>query len=542
MKTRVFQNSWVIFLVYTVLTLLFTWPLIVQVNQSLYGYEILGYHYDPFGTMEKFLSIKTQFLQQKKLFLSPYTYPGTDYPGAILTALSNEVAAFNILLLLSFPLSGLFAYLLAYHLTQNRLAAFWGGLLYAFSPYHWIHAYYHLGIAQIQWFPLYLWCLFLFMETPDWKRALGLVMSLFLLVFSNFYYSFFALILTTVFLLFYGFYFAWPFQNKSLSVKGFWRLLAGMALAGGVLIFLLFQNLTLIYRHLAMFSVSYQDLIRFGSRPWGFVLPPLDNPLLGWIGKDYILTHREAGLVEHTLYLGLVPVLLSLLTMWGWLRKKEGFFSVRFKQAIPFFVVLIGVSLLCSRPPVMTLWGFEFYLPSHYLYSLFPMFRCYARLGLLVYLSLAVLAAGGLAFVSRKRNPVWVFGLAFILLFVEYTNRPPERIRPILPTEAHRWLAGHSSKALIVDYSKDNLANISPVGRLLKNTLLPKTEMEAFNLFDFTDLQKTFRTVQAIGGQYIIVPRSLEPIVRGRGMDPVQIFSDSILFKVPPVGEPVVPK
>ena len=80
MKTKVIQNSWVILLVYTVLTLLFTWPLIVQVNQSLYGYEIVGYHYDPFGTMEKFLSIKTQFLQQKRLFLSPYIYPGKITP------------------------------------------------------------------------------------------------------------------------------------------------------------------------------------------------------------------------------------------------------------------------------------------------------------------------------------------------------------------------------------------------------------------------------------------------------------------------------
>jgi hypothetical protein len=190
----------------------------------------------------------------------------------------------------------------------------------------------------------------------------------------------------------------------------------------------------------------------------------------------------------------------------------------------------------------MTFGGLEIYLPSHYLHQLFPMFRSYARFGLLVYLSLAVLAAGGLAFVSRKKNPVWVFGLALILLFVEYTNMPPVKIRPILPTEAHRWLAEHSSSALVIDYSKNNLANITPVKRLLKNTLLPKTEMEAYNLFQFSDPSKIFRTITSIGGYYIIVPLSLEKDIRGSGLLPFRSFSDSLLFKAPPSGEPVVIK
>ena len=66
------------------------------------------------------------------------------------------MAAYNWLVLLSFPLSAAAAYLLARHLLLSPAGATVAALAYAFSPFHLAHAAYHPHIAQTQWMPLYL--------------------------------------------------------------------------------------------------------------------------------------------------------------------------------------------------------------------------------------------------------------------------------------------------------------------------------------------------------------------------------------------------
>ena len=51
----------------------------------------------------------------------------------------NAVLAHNVVLLLAFPLNGIAAYVLAREVTQSSLAAFVGGLAFAFAPYHSTH-------------------------------------------------------------------------------------------------------------------------------------------------------------------------------------------------------------------------------------------------------------------------------------------------------------------------------------------------------------------------------------------------------------------
>ncbi len=85
-----------------------------------------------------------------------YSQPVTDIAGALLARVSGVVAAYNWLVLLSFPLAAAAAYLLARHLLLSPAGATVAALAFAFSPFHLAHAAYHPHIAQTQWMPLYL--------------------------------------------------------------------------------------------------------------------------------------------------------------------------------------------------------------------------------------------------------------------------------------------------------------------------------------------------------------------------------------------------
>jgi hypothetical protein len=67
----------------------------------------------------------------------------------------EPVVAYNLSLLLSFPLAGLGMYLLVLHWTHRRQAAFLAGLALAFAPYR-LASIAHLQLLSIQWLPFSL--------------------------------------------------------------------------------------------------------------------------------------------------------------------------------------------------------------------------------------------------------------------------------------------------------------------------------------------------------------------------------------------------
>ena len=122
-------------------------PVLRAPSERIFGMEIVGRHHDPFTVMEQFA---------RPTRLGVYSQPVTDITGAALARVSGAVAAYNWLVLLSFPLSAAAAYLLARHLALSPAGALLAALLFAFSPFHLAHAAYHPHIAQTQWLPLYL--------------------------------------------------------------------------------------------------------------------------------------------------------------------------------------------------------------------------------------------------------------------------------------------------------------------------------------------------------------------------------------------------
>lgn len=94
------------------------------------------------------------------------------------------LATYNILFLLGFVVSGLAAWLLAWHLSRSRTAAMAAAIFYAFVPYRMGQAT-HLQHVWSAFLPLALWALLRLRERPTWGRAAVFSLSVTLLGLTN---------------------------------------------------------------------------------------------------------------------------------------------------------------------------------------------------------------------------------------------------------------------------------------------------------------------------------------------------------------------
>src|SRR5262245_40653010 len=149
-----FRRCLTIFLVYTVMTLVMTYPLI---NFTALGSA--SYLGDARLIIWTLAWDNHAVLSGLPLFQSNVFYPATDslaynehlfglslFTLPIYAASHNPVLAYNAVWLLSFVLNGLAAHALLKRYTQSDLAALTGSVVYTFSFYKMLHAHGHLHL------------------------------------------------------------------------------------------------------------------------------------------------------------------------------------------------------------------------------------------------------------------------------------------------------------------------------------------------------------------------------------------------------------
>lgn len=401
-----------------VLTLVIAAPVLRAPSERIFGRESVGRHYDPFTVMEQF---------QRPIRWSAFLQPLTDLPGAGLAKYIGPVAAYNVLVLVSFPLTAVAAYLLARHCALTPVAAAAAALAVAFSPFHLAHAAYHPHVAQVQWLPLYLLVLWRCLDGPRWGAVVLLGLAIVGVTLSNFYGGFIAIVITPVAIAAY-----WWFQMRR-SVGDRSRLartaaaLVVAALAGAGYAFAVAGD---ILRGHSTLDFARRDLEKYGATWWSYLVPPVAHPWWGHLaGRAGLTSVTDPGLVEQQLALGWGLLALSVVAVVAWIRHRH---TAAVLSAVPVLATVAIVALVCS-----------FSLPAAVLYNIFPMFRSYARFGSVVQLMVALLAAIGAERLWQSRAPrakVAVVALG-LLAAAEYAVWPPALSRDVLPTAAHRWVA-----------------------------------------------------------------------------------------------------
>ena len=156
-------------LIYLLLTLGMTYPLVVHLRDAIPGppWDNLVWLYDLWWTKYTVFQGHGSPLFNPLLF-APFGYDVTLSETMVanklliapVLAAASPVVAYNILLILSFVLTGLATYLFVYELTGNRAAALVGGAILAFAPYR-MHAMAAgwLPLISTQWLPLLFWSL-----------------------------------------------------------------------------------------------------------------------------------------------------------------------------------------------------------------------------------------------------------------------------------------------------------------------------------------------------------------------------------------------
>ncbi len=228
----------------------------------------------------------------------------------------------------------------------------------------------------------------------------------------------------------------------------------------------------------AAFAFPRADLFLHSAKWWSFLVPPVEHPLLGAYAERlwHAVGVRE-GLLEQQVSLGWGIIALGLIAVSRWRadvgNAKEGA-QPSSLALVPVLVVVAFAALVCSLSPERTIRGFTFVRPSALLYSILPMFRSYARFGIVVHLMAALLAGIGVDFLWRagsapasrvspqSRSRARIACVALVVLAAsEYAVVPSALWRDVLPTKAHRWVVQQADPVRVLDCTPLNTESAS---------------------------------------------------------------------------------
>jgi hypothetical protein len=398
-----------------VITLVLAAPVLLAPSERIFGQEIVGRHHDPFTVMDRFA---------RSVWGGAYFQPFTDLPGALLARIAGPVAAYNWLVLLTFPLSAAAAYLLARHFAIPPGGSAVAAIAFAFSPFHLAHAAYHAHIAQTQWMALYFLALWRCLDKPSVAAVALLALASAAVALSNFYGGLIAAAVTPVAVL--G---DWFFSSRREA--GATRRLAvtigSLAVIAAAGLGYAWYAAGDVLMNPGAAAFGRRDLLQYSATWWSYVLPPVSNPWLGGVaGAVWTAAGIGDGLLEQQVSVGWGVIALALVAVCAWVIHRRGINGL---TAVPVLLIVGLAALVCSLP-----W------PASFLHEALPMFRSYARFGVVVQLMAALLAGIGAAHLWRAgARGARVVCIALLAIAVgEYAVWPGSLWRDVLPTPAHR--------------------------------------------------------------------------------------------------------
>ena len=197
-------------IIFTVLTVILTYPAVGNLNK-----QFIGDGGDGYQNVWNMWWMKTALMDLGTTpYFTSYLYHPTGHTllfqtfnpfnGLIsipLQYLFDMKTVYNLVVLFSFVASGMGMYYLARYLLNNRLAAFVAGIIFTFCPYHFGHGLGHLQLIAMEWLPVYTLFVIKTFDEGRWRN--GVLAGLFLVFTSlcSWYYLIYAAVLTVILLI-----------------------------------------------------------------------------------------------------------------------------------------------------------------------------------------------------------------------------------------------------------------------------------------------------------------------------------------------------
>lgn len=412
-----------VFLLFALITIFFFGPALPHLTQSLIGppednlndfwnswYAAVAADHAHF-----FETNLVRYPDGTPLFFHDFAYPVLFVLVLLAQALGTTHGSLvflqNLMILISFPLSGTAAFYLVRHFTHHTAASIVGGFVFAFNPSHFAHALHHLGIAQIEFFPLFAlaWILTIKRKSVGWLvvaiicYALGSLCCWYYLFYMGF------------FVLFHTIY----LRIRDNELPRGWKLAAPILCFAGVGLLLSPLILPMILQTQSP-HVYYADGNFFVADLAGF-FTFFPTHMLGGLTAG-LFSRFSGNPWEATVYLGLINVGLIFWLIWYNYRKK-----VRIQNYF-----LAGIIVFCTLACGNTLHilGYDLYFPMpNILLSSLPFVaevRTPSRIIVLVYLFLSIGVGYALATIAREHKgklaSVCLTGLAALIVLDFYPS------------------------------------------------------------------------------------------------------------------------
>lgn len=560
-----FYQYILIFFVYLVAAVIFTYPLIKQISNRFS--PNLG---DPLF-ISWLISWNQHWLLSANHSLSALFNANIYYPYLKTLAFSdlmlipsivglplrlftaNPIIISNIILIAFMAFTGLAMFLLARYLTGSGPAALFIGLFYAFSPYHLAQ----IGHIQLQTDVFLILMLLYLHKYLDNKNRLNLVTAgLFVALeaLTAWYYAIYAAILLALFIIYFTFFGLIKINKKFLISLAITLFFMALIIVPFALPYLYLHN------NLPEFVRNIGETRAFSARPLNYLMTVKQNWLWG----------RLLGLgvskIETVLFPGLAVVLLAGASLFGLkanLIKRQRTAQIKF-----FYFLVAALGFIMSLGPYRRVFGRIVPFPFGAAFLTIPGFkvmRVPARFGIFVLLGLSILAAYGLKLLfklwseqrlfSAKADLALILGLIFMV--VQQISGPALISKPIssganIPS-IYKWLAAQKEYNIIIEapllpgedvkyvyfssYHRKKLYNgysgyTPPTWSRLKGDLrnfpdrrslkaISRTKADGivvhsailpgWNQDKFDLVKKKFKLVKTVGGDYFFVVKEAKP-------------------------------
>jgi len=301
------------------LTALLTWPMVARWSSA-----VLGPPGDNLEYVWKMWWLKEAVVTRG---ISPFFNPDVFYPygypvalsettlthtllGLPLTVLWGETAAYNAMMFASFVVSGYALYRLLRELGVGAYGGIVGGIAFAFCPYRLSHlGAGHLPLMGTGWIALLFMALERLIKRPSLGR--GLLAGLFyaLIALSSWYYA----VMVVPFAVLYLLLRARPWKQRLWRGTLALGLCAGALLAGALIMPAALPILRLYGQGETVYDFSLRYVDQWSASPLDMVYPNAMHP---WWGEAAIRGYYQ-NINENLVYLGLVPILLAVVGVWG---------------------------------------------------------------------------------------------------------------------------------------------------------------------------------------------------------------------------------
>ena len=471
-KWNSIRTHLIVVILYIFLTIVLTFPLILHMDKYLDSGD------PAFNTWVLAWDVHSLTTDPINLFNTNIFYPLTNntlafsehliadmliaLPAILIT--HNPILAYNLILFLSFVISGFGMFLLIKYYIKDNYSAFLGGVVFAFCTIRFAHIG-HMQLLTAQWMPFALLYLDKFLRKGDYRNLALLYMFYVLQILSCWYLAFYITITLGVYTL------SIFITNKDLRKNLFQRSYQMKAILFIICTLAVVAPFAYPYIQVAQeygFTRTLDEVSFYSADVGDYFLTPTNNLVYGTISYPFQANRNTA---EHALFPGITVIILSLYGL---------FLLMRFKLNGESRLALVNVSntiqniylLIALIAFILTLgYPLHFFghilninLPYKYLFDYFPGFksmRVPSRFGFIVMLSLSVLAAYGVSrFIeSKSKIKKALISYIFISLIISESiyipvfggTMPVGREIP----EVYQWMANEKGDFAIVELPSD---------------------------------------------------------------------------------------